>query len=168
MHQTRFGSRAPPEQVGGAQSPPGNRPAMEARKGTLSSCSLWSFTARRGWKYVEGAEMNEKGKIYFKTRHRQIIHLQRKGGRAPPGPADRAYALPRLNFQATNAPKTLGDRATPGPAWEGGGAGALISSPDSQTQVGVVAKRPSHVRLICPHWFQPQVATCHEPKIRPT
>ena len=29
-----------------------------------------------GWKYVEGAEMNEKG--YFKIHHRQRFHLQVK------------------------------------------------------------------------------------------
>ena len=39
-------------------------------------------------------------------------------GRAPPGPAERAEALPRPHFRTTKSPKRFGGRALPGPAGE--------------------------------------------------
>ena len=36
--------------------------------------AVMSLSGEEGWKYVEGADMNEKG--YFKLRHRQRFHLR--------------------------------------------------------------------------------------------
>ena len=44
------------------RSPSLPKPQWVSWKGTLSSRGYWRFEARKGgrWKYVEGAEMNEK------------------------------------------------------------------------------------------------------------